>query len=82
VSTPPERVSAEERLERDRALIESLLAQQRAFPRSRTMRLLLDRRGRLGLTLAAAALLAFKPQAGARLLRWIPAAQSVLRHLR
>jgi hypothetical protein len=46
------------------------------------MRLLLDPRGRLGLTLAAAALLAFKPQAGARLLRWIPAAQSVLRHLR
>jgi hypothetical protein len=82
VSAPPERLSAEERLERDRALIESLLAQQREFPRSRTMRLLLDRRGRLGLTLAAAALLALKPQAGVRLLRWVPAAQTLLRQLR
>jgi hypothetical protein len=82
VSAPPEGSSAEDRLERDRALIESLLTQQRDFPRSRTMRLLLDRRGRLGLTLAAAALLAFKPQAGVRLLRWVPAAHSLLRHLR
>jgi hypothetical protein len=46
------------------------------------MRFLLDGRGQLGLTLAAAALLAFKPQAGMRLLRWVPAAHSLLRHLR
>jgi hypothetical protein len=82
VSVPPEPLSARESLERDRALIESLLERQRAFPRSRTMRFLLDGRGQLGLTLAAAALLAFKPQAGMRLLRWVPAAHSLLRHLR
>jgi hypothetical protein len=46
------------------------------------MRLLLDGRGRLGLTLAAAALLAFKPQVGLRLLRWVPAAHTLLRQLR
>ncbi|HJS21562.1 MAG TPA: hypothetical protein VJ764_02815 [Steroidobacteraceae bacterium] len=82
MSAPHERLSAEESLARDRALIESLLERQRQFPRSRTMRLLLDDRGRLGLTLAAVALLAFKPQAGLRLLRWVPAAQALLRHLR
>jgi hypothetical protein len=82
VSAPPEHLSAVERLERDRALIESMLEQQRTFPRSRTMRALLDGRGKLGLTLAAAALLAFKPTAGRQLLRWLPAAQSLLRYLR
>jgi hypothetical protein len=46
------------------------------------MRLLLDGRGALGLTLAAAALLAFKPQAGMRLLRWMPVAKTLLRQLR
>lgn len=82
MSAPPEHLSAPERLERDRALIESLLERQRTFPRSRTMRLLLDRRGKVGLTLAAAALLAFRPAVGMRLLRWLPAAHSFLRHLR
>lgn len=82
MSVPPERLSAEESLERDRALIESLLERERQFPRSRTMRLLLDGRGGLGLTLAAAALLAFKPQAGMRLLRWVPVAKTLLRQLR
>ena len=82
MSAPPELLSAEERLERDRALIESLLERQRTFPRSRTMRLLLDRRGKVGLTLAAAALLALRPEAGLRLLSWLPAAQSLLRNLR
>jgi hypothetical protein len=46
------------------------------------MRLLLDGRGALGLTLASAALLAFKPQAGMRLLRWMPVAKTLLRQLR
>ncbi len=82
MSAPPERLSAEARLERDRALIESLLVQQRAFPRSRTMRVLLAGRGKVGLTLATAALLAFRPQAGLRVLRWMPAAQTLLRYLR
>ena len=82
VSAPPENLSAEQRLERDRALIESLLASRGDFPRSRTMRLLLSKRGQLGLTLAAAALMAYRPAAGRRLLEWIPAAQSMLRHLR
>jgi hypothetical protein len=82
VSAPPERLSAEESLARDRAMIESLLERQGEFPRSRTMRMLLDGRGKLGLTLAAAALLAFKPQAGMRLLRWVPVARTVLRQLR
>lgn len=82
MSAPRELLSAEESLRRDRALIESLLEQRREFPRSRTMRLLLDGRGRLGLTLAAAALLAFKPQVGLRLLRWVPAAHTLLRQLR
>ena len=82
MSALPERLTAEERLERDRALIESLLERQRAFPRSRTMRALLAGRGKLGLAVATAALLAFKPAAGRQLLRWLPAAQSLLRHLR
>jgi hypothetical protein len=82
VSAQPERLTAQERLERDRAVIESMLERKRAFPRSRTMRALLDGRGKIGLTLAAAALLAFKPAAGRQLLRWLPAAQSLLRHLR
>ena len=82
MSAPPERLSAEESLERDRALIESLLERERQFPRSRTMRLLLNGGGGLGLTLAAAALLAVKPQAGMRLLRWVPVAKTLLRQLR
>ena len=82
MSAPPELLSAQERLDRDRALIESLLERERSFPRSRTMRLLLDGRGKLGLTLAAAALLAYRPATGLRLLRWLPAAQSLLRTLR
>jgi hypothetical protein len=82
VSALPEHLTAEERLERDRALIESLLARQREFPRSRTMRALLAGRGKLGLTLATVALLAIKPAAGRQLLRWLPAARTLLRHLR
>jgi hypothetical protein len=82
VSAPPEPLSAAERLERDRALIESLLEQQRTFPRSRTMRLLLSGRGQFALALATAALLAFKPAAARGVLRWLPAAHTLLRQLR
>ncbi len=82
MNAQPEPRTAQERLERDRAQIESLLAGQRAFPRSRTMRLLLDGRGKLGLTVIATVLLALRPAAGARLLRLMPVANSLLRRLR
>ena len=53
-----------------------------AFPRSRTMRLLLARGGAIGLVAIAAALFAAKPAAGVRFLRWTPIASALLRALR
>ena len=69
-----------ERLARNRIEVEELLVP--AFPRSRTMRLLLARGGAIGLAAIAIALFAAKPAAGARFLRWTPVARALLRALR
>ncbi len=71
---------AAQRLARNRVRIGELLTP--AFPRSRTMRLLLARGGTIGLIAIGAALFAAKPAAGARFLRWAPIARALLRALR
>ena len=78
--SPPADVDAAERLARNRLQVEELLAP--AFPRSRTMGLLLTRGGVIALAVIGAALLVARPAAGARFLRWAPIARVLLRVLR